>query len=82
MDGRVFDDLLNEIFSNEGVGSLVYQVRDFEEFRRSFVVQIASAYFRLINTRQQVDNTLTNYISTVNQAGVRRPLRSTRARRS
>src|SRR5438874_6725468 len=28
---------------------LVYQVRDFEEFRRSFVVQIASAYFRLIN---------------------------------
>jgi outer membrane protein TolC len=45
---------------------LVYDVRNFEEFRRNFVVNIAAAYFRLITTRRQVDNTLTNYISTVN----------------
>ena len=34
LDGRVFDSLLNEIFSNEGVGSLVYG-NDYQQIRRA-----------------------------------------------
>ncbi|MFM9030553.1 MAG: amino-acid N-acetyltransferase, partial [Opitutaceae bacterium] len=33
LDGRVFDGLLNEVFSNEGVGSLVYG-NDYQQIRR------------------------------------------------
>ena len=34
LDGRVFDGLLNEIFSSEGVGSLVYG-NDYQQIRRA-----------------------------------------------
>jgi amino-acid N-acetyltransferase len=34
VDGRVFDSLLNEIFSNEGVGSLVYG-NDYQQIRKA-----------------------------------------------
>ena len=34
VDGRIFDGLLNEIFSNEGVGSLVYG-NDYQQIRRA-----------------------------------------------
>jgi amino-acid N-acetyltransferase len=34
VDGRVFDDLLNEIFSNEGVGSLVYG-SEYQQIRKA-----------------------------------------------
>jgi amino-acid N-acetyltransferase len=34
IDGRVFDGLLNEIFSNEGVGSLVYG-NDYQQIRKA-----------------------------------------------
>lgn len=34
LDGRVFDSLLNEIFSNEGVGTLVYG-NDYQQIRRA-----------------------------------------------
>ena len=34
IDGRVFDGLLNEIFSNEGVGSLVYG-NDYQQIRQA-----------------------------------------------
>ncbi|MFM9029161.1 MAG: GNAT family N-acetyltransferase, partial [Opitutaceae bacterium] len=34
LDGRVFDGLLNEVFSNEGVGSLVYG-NDYQQIRRA-----------------------------------------------
>jgi amino-acid N-acetyltransferase len=34
LDGRVFDGLLNEIFSNEGVGSLVYG-NDYQQIRKA-----------------------------------------------
>ena len=34
LDGRVFDGLLNEIFSNEGVGSLVYG-NDYAQIRKA-----------------------------------------------
>jgi amino-acid N-acetyltransferase len=34
VDGRIFDGLLNEIFSNEGVGSLVYG-NDYAQIRRA-----------------------------------------------
>jgi amino-acid N-acetyltransferase len=34
VDGRVFDGLLNEIFSNEGVGSLVYG-NDYQQVRKA-----------------------------------------------
>jgi amino-acid N-acetyltransferase len=34
LDGRIFDGLLNEVFSNEGVGSLVYG-NDYQQIRRA-----------------------------------------------
>jgi amino-acid N-acetyltransferase len=34
LDGRIFDGLLNEIFSNEGVGSLVYS-NDYAQIRKA-----------------------------------------------
>jgi amino-acid N-acetyltransferase len=34
LDGRIFDGLLNEIFSNDGVGSLVYG-NDYQQIRRA-----------------------------------------------
>jgi len=34
VDGRIFDGLLNEIFSNEGVGSLLYG-NDYQQIRRA-----------------------------------------------
>ena len=34
LDGRIFDGLLNEIFSNEGVGSLVYG-NDYQQIRQA-----------------------------------------------
>lgn len=45
--------------------SLVYEVRTFEEFRRSFVVDIASAYFSLINSQNRINNTLIRYSNSV-----------------
>ena len=36
VDGRVFDGLLNEIFSSEGVGSLIYG-NDYQQIRRATV---------------------------------------------
>lgn len=40
---------------------LVYQVRTFENFRRQFVVDIASAYFTLLTTYQRVDDQRVQY---------------------
>jgi amino-acid N-acetyltransferase len=34
VDGRIFDGLLNEIFSNEGVGSLIY-ANDYQQIRKA-----------------------------------------------
>lgn len=42
--------------------NLVYQVRSFEEYRRSFVVQIASQYLRLLSQQSQIANRRFNYI--------------------
>ena len=40
---------------------LVYIVRDFETYRRGFVVSIASQYFTLIKQQQQIINRVRNY---------------------
>ncbi|HRK29604.1 MAG TPA: TolC family protein [Tepidisphaeraceae bacterium] len=45
---------------------LVYQVRTFEEFRRSFVVDIASAYFSIVNAQSRINNNLIRYTNAVN----------------
>jgi outer membrane protein TolC len=42
---------------------LVYQVRAFEDFRRQFAVDIASAYFRLLTLQQSVSNRRLNLAS-------------------
>ncbi len=61
VDGRVFDALLNEIFSNEGVGSLVYG-NDYAQIRRArkgdvrFIYSLTRAAVRreeLIHRTQQ-----------------------------
>lgn len=41
--------------------ALVYAVRDFEDFRRSFVVNTAQQYFNLLSTQQSVANRLQSY---------------------
>lgn len=46
--------------------SLVYEVRDFEEFRRSFVVDVASAYFQLVNSQNRIRNSLISYVNSTN----------------
>jgi outer membrane protein TolC len=46
-----------------GERELVYQVRTFENFRRDFVISIASQYFRLLNLQQAVLNRKLNYAS-------------------
>lgn len=40
---------------------MVYQVRNFENFRRDFVVQIASAYFNLLTAYQRVTDQRVRY---------------------
>lgn len=40
---------------------LVYQVRAFEQFRRSFAVNIASRFFQLVNQQQAINNRQQNY---------------------
>jgi hypothetical protein len=43
--------------------NLVYQVRTFEDYRRSFVVNVASQYFRLLNQQSQIVNRRVSYIN-------------------
>jgi hypothetical protein len=45
---------------------MVYQVRTFEEFRRSFVVDISSSYFSLVNAQSRINNNLIRYVNAVN----------------
>jgi len=42
---------------------LIYEVRKFEDFRRQFVVDVARAYFRLINAQQSIANRRFKYLS-------------------
>jgi hypothetical protein len=41
---------------------LVYEVRSFEDFRRSFAVQVATQYFRLLSLQNSIANRRFNYI--------------------
>jgi hypothetical protein len=45
--------------------TLVYQVRTFENFRRDFVISVATQYFRLLSLQQSVLNRRVNYASFV-----------------
>jgi outer membrane protein TolC len=40
--------------------NLVYEVRDFERYRRGFLVTVASQYFSLVNQRAQIVNRFSN----------------------
>lgn len=42
---------------------LVYAVRRFEDFRRAFVVDVCTRYFRLLTQQQAIANRRTNYIT-------------------
>ncbi len=46
--------------------ALVYEVRQFEDFRRSFAVQVATQYFRLLSLQQSIANRRFNYIVLAN----------------
>jgi amino-acid N-acetyltransferase len=43
VDGRIFDGLINEIFSNEGVGSLIYG-NDYQQIRRAKRSDVRAIY--------------------------------------
>jgi amino-acid N-acetyltransferase len=43
VDGRVFDGLLNEIFSNEGVGTLIY-ANDYQQIRKARRADVRMIY--------------------------------------
>lgn len=42
---------------------LVYEIRDFEDFRRTFAVDISSQYFRLLTSQQSIADRSTNLAS-------------------
>ena len=44
--------------------NLVYAVRDFEDFRRTFAVNVASSYFNLLAQQQQIANAVQNLQNT------------------
>jgi outer membrane protein TolC len=48
-----------------GERNLVYQVRTFENFRRDFVISVATQYFRLLSLQQSVLNRRVNYANFV-----------------
>jgi outer membrane protein TolC len=60
--GAGFINLENLIQSER---SLVYAVRNFETYRRSFAIDVASAYFRLITRQQAIRNRYVRYTNTV-----------------
>ncbi|MDB5321430.1 MAG: putative outer rane efflux protein [Phycisphaerales bacterium] len=60
-----------------GERTLVYQVRTFENFRRDFVISIATQYFRLLSLQQSVLNRRVNYASFVTLTERSRALYST-----
>jgi hypothetical protein len=45
--------------------SMIYTIRQFEEFRRDFAVDIASTYFGLLNDQQSIRNRYVRYITSV-----------------
>ena len=45
---------------------LVYQVRNFERFRREFAVEVATSYFRILSAQQSVINRRKNYQNLTN----------------
>jgi outer membrane protein TolC len=49
----------------KGERTLVYQVRTFENFRRDFVISVATQYFRLLSLQQSVLNRRVNYANFV-----------------
>jgi len=69
VDGRVFDGLLNEIFSNEGVGSLIYG-NDYQQIRQAtrrdvrFIYNLTRGAVRreelLHRTQQAIEKTSTS----------------------
>jgi len=42
---------------------LIYEIRQFEDFRRAYAVQVASAYFRLLSAQAQIDNRRNSYLT-------------------
>lgn len=44
---------------------LVYAVREFEQYRRDFAIQIASSYFRLLTSQQAIRNRYVRYLNTL-----------------
>lgn len=70
VDGRILDGLLNEIFSNEGVGSLVYG-NDYQQIRRATkrdvrrIYQLTRAAVRreelLSRTQQAIEKNIEQY---------------------
>lgn len=44
---------------------LVYEIRSFERFRRSYAVQVASRYFSLLTSRQSIRNRYLRYLSSL-----------------
>ncbi len=45
--------------------NVIYQIRDFVRFRRSFFVQVLSAYYRVLENLQVLENERSNYDSLV-----------------
>jgi outer membrane protein TolC len=42
---------------------MVYQIRQFEDFRRQFAVNLASSYFNILSAQQSISDRAANYIS-------------------
>lgn len=70
VDGRVFDGLLNEIFSNEGVGTLIYG-NDYQQIRKAtrrdvrFIYNLTRAAVRreelLVRSQQAIEKNIEHF---------------------
>lgn len=43
--------------------NLIYEIRQFEDFRRAFAVRVASSYLRLLSAQLQISNRRLNYLT-------------------
>lgn len=70
VDGRIFDGLLNEIFSNEGVGTLIYG-NDYQQIRKAtrrdvrFIYNLTRAAVRreelLVRSQQAIEKNIEHF---------------------
>jgi outer membrane protein TolC len=70
---------------------MIYEVRDFQRYQQSFIIEVANTYYGLLQSRDQLRNAQNNYVSAVEnadqvqmyvQAGMNSPFEADQARQT